>query len=715
MITFSPIFPWPLTAVFLVLAVAVSVLGYWRLNKIIRRGSLAGLGGLRLLSLAGAALLLFHPSLRRLVPDPATLKTLVLADCSGSMRVRDSQSRDERFQTILDVIKEIEENPSVFGQNEEKLGFNETVFPLLLPVESSGRSGIGDALSYVAGVDGWETYASVILISDGNWNVGESPAKAATELGRRGLPVSCVLAGGGDAPEDLSITSENENMIIGKGDTCQFKFKLKSSIRRDRKFDVVFSVGREELDRRQVNMNAGQTSQDLYFEDTVWQLGNHIYSAAIVSSSGDSIPENDVAFQSVEVTPPEVFNVVCLSGSLNWDFKMIKRVLEASKQFDVSAMIQTGAKRFYRYGDLFEDEETRFPHSLKELSRFDLVILRYDALPLMGEEGGKLLEDFVDKRGGGLLVTGDGDMPDMLSTIMPVKAARLDTPPGDIGLKVADEQVFPPGAAVSLHAAPGARLPAGFPVAVAEYLKSSGRPALSISDTRHVLAVQHFGGGRVGWLGFEGSWRWSLKGGDDLNRHVVFWEQLLVWLASGSKPRVQIPLHGKTVRIGDEFLLAANLLDAGYQPVTQANVRGILTQADGTVEEVSLTPSPNHPGRFEVPVRLSRAGECKFSVQVESEETEELTAEAFFVASHGGEEMNNPVSREDVLRDISRVSGGHFFNWNEVASFRKGVPVSARVPEIEVNRHPTESIFYGLILLTSLCGEWYGRRRIGLK
>ncbi|MDT8390188.1 MAG: VWA domain-containing protein [Lentisphaeria bacterium] len=715
MMTFSPILPWPVTGVCLVLAGTVSFMGYWRLKKIIRRGYLAGLVGLRVLILTALALLLSRPSWKRLIPDPAALKTVVLADCSGSMRVRDSRSREGRFQTVHDVIREVAGNPSVFGQHDERLGFNETVFPLLLPVEPSGRSGIGTALTHVADMDGWETCGSVILVSDGNWTIGESPAKAAMELGRRGLPVSCVLAGAGDAPEDLSVTSAGGTTRVGKGERCSFTFTVKSSFRRNREFDVVFSVSGRDLERRKVTLAAGEAARDIHFEDTVWQLGNHIYSARIDSPEADSVPENDVTFQGVEVTPPEMFAVAYLSGSLGWDFKMIKHVLEASKQFEISAMIQTGAKRFYRYGDLFKAEETEFPASLNELSRFDLVILRYDALPLMGEDIKTLLEDFVDKRGGGLLVIGDGTVPEALADLMPVRDVRLDVPPGAARLTVADERVFPSGAAVSLHTAPGARVPGGFPVAAAESVKFPSRPVLSLNDTRHVLAVQHFGGGRVGWLGFEGSWRWPLEGGDDVNRHVVFWEQLLVWLASGSKPRVHIPLHGKTVRTGDDFLLTAHLLDSDYNPLTQAKASGTLTQADGTVEEIMLSPSPDHPGRFEAPFRLSQAGGCAFTVRAEPEQGEKIAGEAFFIASHGGEEMTNPVSREDVLRDVARLSGGRFFTRNDMASFRKGVPISRRVPEMTVTRHPTESVFYGIILLTCLCGEWYFRRRIGLK
>lgn len=713
---FKPFLPMWLIVIWGGFALWLSLSGYRHLRGLVAGRCLAMLCALRGLGLLAFTLLLLRPCHLRSIPDAAAFKTAVLADCSASMRVEDTDG-SPRISLVPRAVAAIREGGDKYGRKTDLLGFTGKTFPVSAsPDVVSGASGIGDALARLMADEGFAEYGAVILVSDGNWNAGVSPMEVAKRYAEAGIPVSCVGCGAERWPGDVAIEATAPASTGRRGEKMTLDFRIRNTFNRPVDGKVSLHSAGGETESREVMLPPQSSGTVVSFEVIAYQSGVHTWRAEISAPDDDRIPETDVAYAAAHVGEPEKFRIAYLSGALDWEFGLMKTALAGGGQFELSAMIMTGAGTFYRLGAFDVDPAPPFPAGLDGLGMYHALIVHVSALPLMGAEGIAALHGFVERRGGGLLVVGGGAIPPSLKGLLPVVSLVDGALPGKRWLEVDGDNVFPQGTAPSLTGAPGPHLPADFPAARARDLKKAARPAMSLKEgDGTVLAVQNYGSGRVAWMSFQGSWRWRLLGGGGRSRHSAFWEHLAVWLASSSKERLNIPWRGTVAAPGEQFRLSASLLTSDYQPAHGAAVTALITAPDGRTEELQMLPSIERSGLFETLFTPRHPGEYRAAVSADFSDGERLVGDAFFLASPGGSEMADPGYRGEVLKDVARISGGSFFDAASIGRLASGVPIFREVPRRTIESHPLESRGFIALLLAVVAGEWYARRRIGLK
>ena len=91
-----------------------------------------------------------------------------------------------------------------------------------------------------------------------------------------------------------------------------------------------------------------------------------------------------------------------------------------------------------------------------------------------------------------------------------------------------------------------------------------------------------------------------------------------------------------------------------------------------------------------------------------------LSAEAHFLARRTGVETEDTGYREDVLRDMARVTGGAFYSYRDLDRIGR-LPLSRDVPMKTTRLYWTRHGALLAALAAILGAEWFLRRRLGLK
>lgn len=707
----------------LALAIGLTVWNYRGTGRLMVKSYFRSLIGLRCLSIIVFALLILQPYGEFRSPNPDGYSVKILADCSGSMTAADCVENRQRLDILKGLLVRFDGDDPPFRRDRvrdrEVYGFSETprrLFnqpPAILP----GNTAIGSVLDDVLESSAHTVVGAVVLLSDGNSNGGPTVVEAAKRCKARGVPVSCVGIGERGGGGDVLVQGPKRPLKVKKGELLDIPVEVVNTFPLDAKVEVSLSDGGLQLQKRALNVTAGTTAP-VSFQVRPVRAGPHVYRVRLASIPADRKPETDVDYVTAEVSEPDVFKLLFLSNALDWNYKFLKINADRNDQLQLASVVKLGRKRYYHL-DL-EDEETvdekGFPDQAEAFEPFDVLIVTAGASAALSEKGLALATEFVANRGGGLLFFGaPSTAPEALRPLLPFTDAELKRPLSKRYLDVLAPFIFPPAQTEVLRTPPGPYLPAAEPYLETNELKIAARPALETRDSRSpVMAAQRYGGGRVACMGSRATWRWRMDAAVEQDRYQALWGHLLVWLGSAGKPRVDPMFNGAKLAVNQTSSLRVKILDASYLPCPDAQVTATVVAPDGTKSECPLALDARAPGVYGEIFTPTKSGEHKVMVKVEFPSEETLERSAYFVALRSGVENRDDAYREDVLRDLSRITGGRFVHYMNLGD-GMDLPLSPTVPMKTERLYWLKTWPALILLLATLATEWFLRRRVGLK
>jgi hypothetical protein len=719
--------PIPLSAIALwgVAAALLVLVRHGFLQPAITRRSCWTITLLRLAALALVAVLLLQPYREERVPDRDAFRTVVLLDASASMTVQDLAGGQARLDLARgavaaapgagrSMLDRLQENGRV-----EVSAFAETVRPLHagVPVPMlPGRTAIGSALASLLDSDAGPPLGAVLLLSDGHNNQGASPTEICKLFRARDIPVSCVGIGEREQPGDLRVRFAAEQLKGRKGEPLGLDVVLENRFEHPVSTRLTVSSAEGVAAERDVTIAAGATQTER-LEVTPLRAGYVSYSARVQPVAGDGMPDTDVDYAGVEVREPDRFGILYLGAHLGWEYRFLRLLCDSHPQLSLATVIQSGKATFFQSGVRPETEGRleAFPTDPDTINRFDAVVLDSRAVPALGPQGVETLVGFVDRRGGGLLVFGPtDDLPEALRDLLPLQPLAAGSLKTRERLEVNPDFIFDQDPGRALEPVAGLPVPPGGPVWLATALKRGARPAASLREGgATVLSAQSYGSGRVAYMGIDSTWTWRLASDAGESSHTAFWNALLVWLSSTGKPRLRVVADGAKVGLGDAVPLDIHLLGSDFLPAPDARVTAAVTTPAGESSEVTLDAAAETAGHYTAVFFPEQVGEYRVTYRAESP-SGKLSGEAHFLARRTGVETEDTSYREDVLRDMARVTGGAFYTYRELDRIGR-LPLSSSVPmkttRLYWTRHGTLLVALAVILGV----EWFLRRRLGLK
>jgi uncharacterized membrane protein len=383
--------------------------------------------------------------------------------------------------------------------------------------------------------------------------------------------------------------------------------------------------------------------------------------------------------------------------------------------------------------DTPEELAAGFPKTREELFAYRAIVLgSIEAAAFTGDQL-RMIADFVDRRGGGLLMLGGphafaegGYAGTPIADVLPVLLeARGTSPEGGVSLARLRVRPTRAGAAHPVtqigktdqdSAARWNDLPAVTSVNPVRSAKPGATILLSGTDQNRreqiVLASQRYGRGKALAFPVQDSWVWQMDAKMPLEdmTHENFWRQLLRWLVDGVPDKVEIQTLTDVVEPGEQATLLAEVADSAYVEVNDARVVAKVTGPSGNPMEVPLlwtgerngeyrgTFVPAEQGLHEVRIEAVKAGAA-------------LGADTgHFRAGSGDNEYFDAAMRAPLLQRVAQETGGRFYASDNVAALLEDVQYTGRGVTTIEERDLWDMPALLILLLGLVLGEWTYRR-----
>ncbi|MFN9721279.1 MAG: hypothetical protein ACK58L_21485 [Planctomycetota bacterium] len=654
---------------------------------------------------------------------------VVLHDTSGSMKTQDvinpespsdkPKTREESLDSTL--------LPELWKPVTSRMKVVFEPFSSAPPTAEKGTD-LNQALTSVG-----EKHANlrgIVLLSDGDWNTGQSPGSAASALRVKNVPVFAVGVGSEERLPDLELAASDAPTFGVVNKSLRIPFRVISWLAADKDLRVSLTGTRGEKIEKLIRVTGmGQ------LQDTIdWKpeaTGDYELTLEIPVDESETRSENNQLTIPITIRDEEL-KVLVIETYPRWEYRYLRNALERDPGVEVNCLL------------LHPDLETvgggrgyleQFPAE-KELFEYDVVFLGdvgISAKQLTPQDCINLKQLVRSQAGGLVFLPGFRGFQNSLMTseLEELYPVVLDPArPKGYGLTRPSRFALTEAGRRSLltrlepddvnNETVWNGLP-GFQWYAAALRARIGSTVLATHDSEStsfgrvpLIATRTFGTGKVLFMGTDGAWRWR-KGVEDLY-HYRFWGQVVRWMAYQRNMS-----QGESMRLfyspdrpeaGNVLTLNANIMSNAGDPLRHGTAVVQVVAPSGQTDSVRLAPAgddawglftgsftPTEGGQYQLVTTCAETGgRLETNIAVQGEEKEQIGQPA----------------RTDVLREIAQVTRGELA---AVSDIQKLVDRIAAMPEPEpiVRRfrlwsHPA----WGGLIIILLGVFWTGRKFAGL-
>jgi uncharacterized membrane protein len=735
--TFVLLGQWPVWALLAALVVAALGLGFviWSRRNAIApsmRGVRTGVVWLLETSLVCLLLfLLWQPALSVPTLRPQQNIVALVIDDSKSMSTSEDGStrKDQVSKTINDgLLKSLQSKFQVrlyrFGDHLER------VEKLDKLTAADPATHIGESLKEVLADAATLPIGAVVLLSDGADNAGGIDLETISDIKRQRIPIHTIGFGHEKIGRDIELTDVQmpARSLAKSRLEAQLTFHH-AGFRSDRAKLTVREAGKV-LVTRDITLKGDGAAQT---EAVLFNAGdagvkNLEFSIDPLQDEQNKTNNAQTRVLNVDAAKPRI---LYMEGEPRWDYKFIRRAVEDDKNIDVVSVVRTTQNKLYRQGIANENElKDGFPLKVEDLFGFQGLILGSVESSYFTAPQQEMIQQFVDRRGGGLLFLGgraaladggydkapfndllpvhlpnskntfhrDPAYPQLTSSGRDSLITRIDENP-DANFARWKKLPYLMNYQEAGTAKPGALVLAEMTV--------SGR-------TLPLLITQKYGRGRTAVFATGGDWRWQMLQPLEDMSHEMFWRQMLRWLVSDTPTRVVASTPKPVLEDEGRLHLRAEVRDTTYLPTSDATVEARIVGPDGAAQSVELHPDPIEQGVYQADWDASRPGSYVTEIIAHRAQQELGRDVVTFRRENGVAENFHLEQNRDLLEKLSSQTGGHYYHPNEVNRLGEDISYSEAGISVRETKDLWDmpAVFFFALLLC--CAEWLLRRRWGV-
>jgi uncharacterized membrane protein len=726
---------WLLPVLILLTAVGLALYLRWRGARVagVPRGWRLGvIGLLEASTVAVLLILLWQPALIVTELEPRQNIIAILVDDSRSMNVvengstREAQAIRALHSGLLTTLqKSFQTRLYRFDTSLTRVAgpgdFGSAVAP---------ATHIGASLEQLVTQTGDLPLGAVVLLSDGGDNSGGIDRHAIEALRNRRVPVYTVGFGTEQVTQDVEIEDVVVTSRALAGSRLSATVKFKQHGYDGRKSTLAVRDGGQVLSSREVTFAPEGRVQTESLLFNIGAAGAKTLQFGIEPVPGETNRANNSLTRLVNVDP-DARRILYFEGEPRWEYKFIRRAAEDDRMIQLVSMLRTTENKIYRQGVSRPDElADGFPSSAADLFGYQALIIGSVDAGYFTPKQQQLIRDFVDRRGGGLLLLGgrqslaDGvwggsTVADLLPVILPDGRDTFHREPATVSLTAAgaDSVITRLVDDSAANTERWKKLPylmdyqdPGRPKPGAAVLAEmhSGEHAMPL------LVTETYGRGRTAVLATGGTWRWqmSLPLGDP--SHDLFWQQLLRWLASDTRGRLIASVPKLTLLDDGHVQIAADVRDSEYHPAADALVTGRVIGPDGLTATLALGPAPDSPGRFQADWAAPAPGLYVTELTARRGAEEVGTDVVTFQRVDGVAENFHTEQNRALLEALAADTGGRYMRPGQLASLAREIPYSQAGITVQQVKELWNMPIAFLLILALRASEWLLRRKWGV-
>jgi len=728
---------------------------------------------LRIAALGCLLLYYLHPQWEHLV---GSSRVVILIDTSASMGNRDIDGDKTRLDAALDWLEQSRLAERFAEQHEViQLAFSETLtvipaqagiqteddnpislaprlrggdekrdFVVLTP--DGNATALGDVLFDTLQRERAQPLAGIIMITDGGHNAGRSLDSPLETAERLRIPIYPIGVGQTHPPLNYRVGVINLPDRVVPNDPFIVRVPIEmtggaSETAVSNVMQVELSLDDTRIESREITFAADGTIE-ASFNIRITDPGTYQLTVEIIPPVEDHIPEDNR--QQIEVNVVDRKDRVLLFASApTRDYQFICAQIHRDQTMSVDIFLPWAQAGISQNADNILD---RFPSSRSEMAEYDVVIAFDPNWRDLSPEQIDLLEFWVARQGGGLvLVAGpihQGDVMtgwvadhtmDKIHALYPVEFSARTTAfdhryhgkptahplrfsrAGESAefLQITDEQ----GANTNFWS----RFPGYFGYfavrgvkPAATLLASSGSPDVTGSGERGALIVEQFyGAGRVLYFGSGELWR--LRRIDDKAFEQIV-TKTIRHIGQGrlqrESDRGTLATDKQRYSMGSMAQLRITASDPQLNPLTVPTLPVEVLSPMGTLRMMDAILAPNVLGTYLAYLPLDIEG--TWTIQWGIPDSEQTLVRTIQVQM-SDLERENPNRNEPLLREIAERSGGVYFADFDSAESLPGM-IGIRSQRAVVDELAQEESLYYLLLAVCalLLSEWTLRRLMQL-
>lgn len=587
---------------------------------------------------------------------------------------------------------------------------------------------IGDSLKQLTEETGDLPIGAIVLLSDGADNSGGIDLETMSAVRERRIPVHTVGFGWEQMTRDVEINDADVAPRALANSRLAATVSFHQHGYTGRKSMLRVRDGEKTLAAREITFAADGNVQT---ETLLFNAGG----AKVLQFSIDELPDeenrsNNAVFRLVNVEADEC-RILYVEGEPRWEYKFIRRAQEDDGLVRLASMLRTTENKIYRQGiDDPKELADGFPVRSEDLFGYRALIIGSVEVSYFTPEQQELIRQFVDRRGGGLLLLAgrfalsDGGwdastLADLLPVTLPRKKSTFHRDPATVDLTPAgaDSIICRLVEDPERNAERWKRLPylmnyqeAGTPkpgAMVLAELNAGGR-------RMPMLVTQNYGRGRTAVLATSGTWRWRMSLPLEDHSHEAFWQQLLRWLVSDTPGRVVGSVPSQMLFDDGRVQLSARVLDKDYQPESNVRVEAHISGPQGAAAVIELTPDPKAPGVFGAEWNAEEPGSYRAEVVAKLGDTEEGRDVLTFQRMDGVAENFHTEQNRELLEKLAAQTGGRYWRPQQLSRLASEIPYSEAGITVRETKDLWNMPAVFLVLLALRSSEWLLRRRWGV-
>ena len=698
------------------------------------------LTALRMAVVAVVLFCLFRPTLIVRAAVPQQNVVAVLLDDSRSMQVPDwggqpraNFIRQQFGSATSPVIKALSErflvrtfrfsSTATRTEAKDSLTFNGSQTRLAPSLESARNELAGLPVS------------GVVLVSDGADTSDASLTDALLGLKAQKLPVFTVGVGSVKPARDIQIDRVSTPKAVLKDAAMMLNIVVTHTGYAGKTVTVDVEDEGRIVGSQQVQLPGENTPVTVRVRAVVTDAGPRVFKFRVTPQPDEAVTQNNVREALIEVRDRKE-KILYFEGEPRFEMKFLRRAVADDKNLQVVALQRTADNKFLRI-DVDNPDELLggFPKTREELFAYRALVLgSVEAGAFTGDQL-QMIADFVDRRGGSLLMLGGarsfgeggyGGTPvaDALPLLIdpatrasePKGLARLQVSPTRAGEGHAVTQVAGTEAA---SAARWRQLPQVTAVNAPLPLKPGATVLLNGTDeggrTQAVLAWQQYGRGKAVALTLQDTWQWQMNAAISLEdqTHENFWRQMMRWLVDGVPGVVDVHTTER-VEPGEPVTVEADVVDPSFVELNDAAVIAHVIAPGGATVNVPMAWTGDRDGQYRGTFVSTDAGAYEVTVDASRGGTQLGSGTTFLRACPSDAEYFDATMHDAPLRRIAEETGGRFYTPDTVAGLAEDVRYAGRgvtsVEERELWNMPIVLI----ALMGLVCAEWGYRRVVGL-
>ena len=696
---------------------------------------------LRMAALALVLFCLFRPSLIVRAAVPQQNVVAVLLDDSRSMQIPDwgGQPRGEFVKQSFGAP----ESPIMKALSDRFLvrvfRFSSTAGRLESPNDltfNGSQTRLGRALDGAREELAGLPVSGVVLVSDGADTSDTSLADALLGMKAEKLPVYTVGVGTPQLPRDIQIDRVSTPRSVLKDASLIVDVVVTHTGYAGRTVTVDVEDEGRIVGSEQVRLPADGSPATARVRAAASEAGPRLFKFRVAPLPDEVVTQNNVRETLIQVRDTRE-RILYFEGEPRFEMKFLRRAIADDKNLSVVSLQRTADNKFMRLGvEGAEELEGGFPKTREELFSYKGLILgSIEAAAFTGDQL-QMIADFVDRRGGGLLMLGGarsfaeggyGGTPVADALPLAIDPRTRASDPGDLmrlqilptraGQTHASTQI---AASEEASAARWRDLPQATSVNAPLPPKPAATVLLTGTDERGrsqpILTWHQYGRGKAVALTLQDTWQWQMHASITLEdqTHENYWRQMLRWLVDGVPGVVDARTTQERVEPGEAVTVEATVMDKTYVELNDASVSARVTLPNGGTTDVPLEWTGERDGLYRGTFVSTDAG--TYEVAIDSSRGASIIGSgvAFMRAGPSDAEFFDPTMHEGPLRRIAEETGGRFYTPDTTAGMAEDVRYAGRGVTSVEERELWNMPIILIALMGIVCAEWGYRRAVGL-